>query len=453
MPIFGPGDGVSPGDVTTIIKDDFFDPADFTDGQVPKFEDTEDKFIPSVATDEVDVFSIDKSILLPPGSMQLGGVNVSEAGDHLHTESDITGDNYLLVDRKFDNSGSMNITSEKLNARGIIETIDLTGTPFTVFDGLQGSGASSPGINAYQNETRFFTYEEIVNLTITQRIDSHTGPIVATVPSFSTGPITPEVAITGITQANPVVVTAVGHGRLDGERAGINGVVGMTEINGFAGTVANSTANTFEITEIDSTAFTAYTSGGVVRGQLVEIPFDNMQRINPSTTYFSTFNVDQPFLIDGGGVGIYTEVVGWPIDGTDNVLTSSNTSQSESVSSSGKLINVGFSLRGRWTLDNINNDISSITAYVNKSLPLVAATIDVRVIYGNPFDNSDVNNGDIYYTGTLVESAAGEHAIALTATATPIPALESVYLRIEAKEFGSGQTYYAGTEISYGAKS
>lgn len=73
-----------------------------------------------------------------------------------------------------------------------------------------------------------------------------------------------EIVITGITQADPAVVTAASHGFTDGWQAYINGVSGMTEINGFFVRVASGAVNTFECYGIDSTKFTAYTSGGTV---------------------------------------------------------------------------------------------------------------------------------------------------------------------------------------------
>jgi len=73
--------------------------------------------------------------------------------------------------------------------------------------------------------------------------------------------------ITGITKADPGVVTSTSHGYSDGDEVYISGVSGMTEINGRNLKVANKTANTFEVTELDGTdldtsGFTAYTSGG-----------------------------------------------------------------------------------------------------------------------------------------------------------------------------------------------
>ena len=77
-----------------------------------------------------------------------------------------------------------------------------------------------------------------------------------------------DVTISGATQANPVVITATGHGYSNGDEISISGVVGMTELNNKRYLVANKTTNTFEITNVDGTningtGFTAYTSGGV----------------------------------------------------------------------------------------------------------------------------------------------------------------------------------------------
>jgi len=76
-----------------------------------------------------------------------------------------------------------------------------------------------------------------------------------------------DVTISGITKANPAVVTANGHGYVDGQNIIITSVVGMTEVNGKTFKVAEKTTNTFELqnvdgTNINSSAFTTYSSGG-----------------------------------------------------------------------------------------------------------------------------------------------------------------------------------------------
>lgn len=71
--------------------------------------------------------------------------------------------------------------------------------------------------------------------------------------------------ITGITAANPAVVTSASHGLSNGDQVIIFGVAGMVEINGIIATVANQTTNTFECSGLNSSGFTAYTSGGTWR--------------------------------------------------------------------------------------------------------------------------------------------------------------------------------------------
>lgn len=77
------------------------------------------------------------------------------------------------------------------------------------------------------------------------------------------------VNITGLTQANPAVVTAVAHGFSNGEEVYITSVGGMTQVNGRNFKIANVAANTMELqymggSNVNSTGFGAYTSGGTV---------------------------------------------------------------------------------------------------------------------------------------------------------------------------------------------
>lgn len=73
------------------------------------------------------------------------------------------------------------------------------------------------------------------------------------------------VNISGITAANPAVVTtSAAHGRADGDVVSIASVAGMTQINGTQAMVNVLTSTTFELVGINSTGFSAYTSGGTV---------------------------------------------------------------------------------------------------------------------------------------------------------------------------------------------
>ena len=74
-------------------------------------------------------------------------------------------------------------------------------------------------------------------------------------------------AITGITQANPGVVTSAAHGFANGQWVYIASVAGMTQVNGRFFVVSAAAANTFALTvaagnNINTTGYTAYSSGG-----------------------------------------------------------------------------------------------------------------------------------------------------------------------------------------------
>jgi len=81
-----------------------------------------------------------------------------------------------------------------------------------------------------------------------------------------------DIPVTSISQANPAVVTTTyDHALVDGQFIAFTDVVGMTEVNEDAHTqpwkfyvVTVLTDTTFELNGIDSTGFTAYTSGGII---------------------------------------------------------------------------------------------------------------------------------------------------------------------------------------------
>lgn len=74
--------------------------------------------------------------------------------------------------------------------------------------------------------------------------------------------------ITGVTAANPGIVTIASHGYANGDEVIINDVVGMPRMNGRNFVISNVTTNTFQLndvlgtTPIDTSAFGAYVSGG-----------------------------------------------------------------------------------------------------------------------------------------------------------------------------------------------
>jgi len=80
-------------------------------------------------------------------------------------------------------------------------------------------------------------------------------------------------AITGITAANPGVVTAAGHGLSNGDMVAIKDIVGMVELNDQMFEVAGVSGDTFTLkddggTDINTSGYTAYSSAGSVQKAL-----------------------------------------------------------------------------------------------------------------------------------------------------------------------------------------
>ena len=130
------------------------------------------------------------------------------------------------------------------------------------------------------------------------------------------------VAISGATQANPCVITAVAHGLSSGDKITVASVGGMTQLNGNNYWITKLTNDTFEIytsqlriTGVNSTAFGAYTSGGNIRKRIpAHIEFtDVSDKNNPVTaasgigTIFSTSDLRTVRCgADTGATGVVT---------------------------------------------------------------------------------------------------------------------------------------------------
>lgn len=117
----------------------------------------------------------------------------------------------------------------------------------------------------YYSKVALVPYSMGVNLSSTNAATAR-GAIPAaktiTGASWSTGTAK---TITGITRANPAVVTSNGHGFSNGDRVYISGVSNMTQVNGKVYTVANKTNNTFQLQGVSSSNWNSFQSGGTPR--------------------------------------------------------------------------------------------------------------------------------------------------------------------------------------------
>lgn len=83
-------------------------------------------------------------------------------------------------------------------------------------------------------------------------------------------------AITGATNANPIVITSASHGRITGEKVTITGVLGNTAANATLATIVVINANSFSLTGVAGNG--AYTSGGVVAASVLSLAYKGRRR-------------------------------------------------------------------------------------------------------------------------------------------------------------------------------
>lgn len=115
--------------------------------------------------------------------------------------------------------------------------------------------------------------------------------------------------VTGVTKANPCVVTSAAHGLSVGDRVTFASVGGMTELNGNSYIVEYVTANTFSLFKVDSSNYGTYTSGGtatpVTYTTIAEVKsfsgFDGQASEIDVTSMQSTAKEFRLGLVDEGG--------------------------------------------------------------------------------------------------------------------------------------------------------
>lgn len=140
--------------------------------------------------------------------------------------------------------------------------------------------------------------------------------------------------ITAISAANPCVVTAT-HDFVVGDIVVLDGIVGMTELNGRAFRVsAISTTVSFTLGGVDSSAYTAYASGGTAVKQTMtavgNIKDFNIDQDPP--TEIDTTNLDstrKEFMI--GLAGSWTMNCAMDTDPTDTGQTELTKAQNDGL--------------------------------------------------------------------------------------------------------------------------
>ncbi len=147
-----------------------------------------------------------------------------------------------------------NTTSTYLTLSGASGSVTVTASSTTGINNGTGFVSTDVGrLIRYRDSAGNWTWLKITAYTSATQVTATIRGANASIPTLT---------ITGVTKANPAVVTYTGTQPANGTKVLISGVVGMTQLNGNVYTVANATSTTFQLQGIDSTGFTTYTSGG-----------------------------------------------------------------------------------------------------------------------------------------------------------------------------------------------
>jgi hypothetical protein len=116
--------------------------------------------------------------------------------------------------------------------------------------------------------------------------------------------------ISNVSQADPCVLTVVGHPYSNGDYVDIVEVEGMTEINNLRFKVANAAGNNFSLqdqdgNDIDSSEFTAYSQGGKVRKAYLTLAgLDHLE--GETVKILADGNVVSGKVVTGGSITLNT---------------------------------------------------------------------------------------------------------------------------------------------------
>jgi hypothetical protein len=198
----------------------------------------------------------------------------------------------------------------------------------------------------------------------------------------------PIASITGITQANPAVVTAANHNLINGTSISITGIVGMTEL-------ANQT---YYVYVLSSSTFRLYTN------VILSIPVDS----TGYTGYISSGTVNRILLKDnniaiGSGAGKNL------IDGQQNFLFGSQIAKNLTTGSYNFFVGVGgqnfrkgnnnISINGSNIVDGIDNQINFGTVFYYDGISLTTFQSNLHLGLGEPSTSTD--SGAVVITGGM----------------------------------------------------
>lgn len=126
------------------------------------------------------------------------------------------------------------------------------------------------------------------------------------------------IAVTGATQANPCVLTVpTGHGFVNGDEIYVDGVGGMTQLNGRYYTVLANTATTVTLLGVDSSAYGAFTTAGTV-ARVLGLLWDWTAQVTLPSDCLRVLEIENDdaaeWAIEAGGVLCVDDLADVPTD-------------------------------------------------------------------------------------------------------------------------------------------
>jgi hypothetical protein len=208
--------------------------------------------------------------------------------------------------------------------------------------------------------------------------------------------------ITGITQANPAVVTYSGADVwTNGDIISIHDVVGMTEVNGKRYTIANlnTGANTFELSGVDSSAYTAYSSAGIALSGL-SVPTFGVTGQNVFSLLLEEFRTrtalrNLPFKLEMDGSGSMFLVDG--VEGeADSDIENLIDCGAGYVNLSGTQVAIWSGVNSIGTATGFQGEYQQIDGSTTTDARATGAFQELIKVYG------DADHGNFDYRGHLV---------------------------------------------------
>jgi Flp pilus assembly protein TadG len=177
------------------------------------------------------------------------------------------------------NQFDLNVTNEVTRSANNLEVavaLDITGSmKGTPLSDLKTAAKDMVDMIVQDVQTPYYTKLALVPYAASVNVGSYadsvrgsiTGPKTITGAAWQTGA---NKTITGATKATPAVITSTAHGLVAGDKVWISGVSGMTQLNNKPYIVGTTTANTFQLKDynnvnVNSTGYSTYSSGGIVR--------------------------------------------------------------------------------------------------------------------------------------------------------------------------------------------